>query len=89
MDRVELQLLVNLHRRSNPPSIGNILIAAQAAYTADEYQRGGDPEEQAHAGFADHYVRSISRLKSIAAKEVHFSHDDNVVNSDSIGSINT
>ncbi len=54
---------------------GNILVAAQAAYTADEYQRGGDPAEQAHEGLEDQYLRSISKLKSVAADAVYFSHD--------------
>ena len=55
---------------------GNVLVAAQAAYTADEYQRGGDPAEQAHKGLEEQYLQSISQLKSVAAKEVYFSHDD-------------
>lgn len=55
---------------------GRVLIAAQAAYTADEYRRGGDPESQAHDGLGDDYLRSITRLKSLAAAEVYFSHDD-------------
>ena len=58
---------------------GNILIAAQAAYNADEYQRGGDPVEQAHEGLKEQYLQSISRLKSVAAEEVYFSHDDTTV----------
>jgi glyoxylase-like metal-dependent hydrolase (beta-lactamase superfamily II) len=55
---------------------GNVLIAAQAAYTADEYQRGGDPAEQAHHGLEAQYLQSISQLKSVAATHVYFSHDD-------------
>ncbi len=55
---------------------GNVLVAAQAAYTADEYRRGGDPAEQAHKGLEEQYLRSISRLKSVAAREIYFSHDD-------------
>lgn len=54
---------------------GNILIAAQAAYTADEFRRGGDPASQAHEGLEDEYLRSILRLKSIGAETVYFSHD--------------
>ena len=54
---------------------GRTLIAAQAAYTADEYRRGGDPTEQAHEGLNEQYVQSISRLKSLAAERVYFSHD--------------
>lgn len=61
-----------------------VLIAAQAAFTADEYQRGGDPREQAHEGYGEEYVASISRLKSIRACEVHFSHDDRVATADTI-----
>lgn len=30
---------------------GRVAIAAQAAFTADEYLRGGDPTDQAHEGF--------------------------------------
>lgn len=55
---------------------GNVLVAAQAAFTAAEFLRGGDPVEQAHEGFAEQYLLSISRLKSVVAKEVYFSHDD-------------
>lgn len=54
---------------------GNVLIAAQAAYTADEYQRGGDPAEQAHQGLEEQYLQSISTLKSVAVEKVYFSHD--------------
>ena len=54
---------------------GNVLIAAQAAYTADEYRRGGDPVDQAHKGLEEQYLQSISHLKSVAAEEVYFSHD--------------
>ena len=54
---------------------GSVLIAAQAAYTADEFQRGGDPLVQAHEGFEAHYLESIARLKSVAADQVYFSHD--------------
>ena len=52
-----------------------LLIAAQAAYTADEYQRGGDPGTQAHRGLEREYVQSIERLKDLGADEVYFSHD--------------
>ena len=54
---------------------GNILVAAQAAFTADEYQRGGDVA-QAHEGLAAQYLRSISELRSVTADRVYFSHDD-------------
>lgn len=54
----------------------NILVAAQAAYTADEYLRGGDPVDQAHEGLGEVYVQSITRLKSLDAAQVYFSHDD-------------
>ena len=54
---------------------GRTLIAAQAAYTADEYRRGGDPAEQAHEGLNEQYVQSILRLKSLDAQRVYFSHD--------------
>jgi len=53
-----------------------VLVAAQAAYSAEEYQRGGDPETQAHDGFETAYLSSISRLKSLQAEHTYFSHDD-------------
>jgi len=51
------------------------LIAAQAAFTADEYQRGGDAKVQAHEGLEDSYLASLARLKLIEADEVFLSHD--------------
>lgn len=54
---------------------GNFLVAAQAAYTADEYKRGGDSVEQAHEGLEEAYLQSILQLKSVMAQEVYFSHD--------------
>ena len=51
------------------------LIAAQAAFTADEYRRGGDPKEQAHEGLEDSYLASLARIKLIEADEVFLSHD--------------
>lgn len=56
-------------------SSSTILIAAQAAYTAAEYLRGGDAADQAHKDFEGHYLESISRLKSFGADVVYFSHD--------------
>ena len=57
---------------------GNVLVAAQAAFTVDEYQRGGDTA-QAHEGLEAQYLRSISELKSVAVDRVYFSHDDRTV----------
>ncbi len=57
---------------------GDILIAAQAAYTADEFLRGGDVN-QAHEGLEEKYLQSNLQLKSIAAEVVYFSHDDKAV----------
>ena len=54
---------------------GPILIAAQAAWTAAEYEQGGDPENQAHEGLGAVYLRSLERLKALAAHRVLFSHD--------------
>jgi glyoxylase-like metal-dependent hydrolase (beta-lactamase superfamily II) len=51
------------------------LVAAQAAYTAGEFDRGGDPEEQAHSGLEAQYRRSIARLKTLSATHIYFSHD--------------
>lgn len=51
------------------------LIAAQAAFTADEFRRGGDPGVQAHEGFEVPYEQSIARLKSLGAHATYFSHD--------------
>jgi N-acyl homoserine lactone hydrolase len=56
-----------------------IVVAAQAAYTADEYLTGGDPELQAHEGLNARYTRSIARLKSVGADRVLFSHDSRTV----------
>jgi len=56
-----------------------LLVAAQAAFTADEYHRGGEPSEQAQEGLAERYVESIARLKSLKADRVYFSHDARVV----------
>ena len=58
---------------------GNLLVAAQAAYTAEEYRHGGNPTEQAHDGLGEKYLQSISQLKSVGAREVYFSHDDQAV----------
>lgn len=52
-----------------------VVVAAQAAFTADEYLRGGDPGDQAHEGLECRYVESIARLKSIGANGIYFSHD--------------
>jgi N-acyl homoserine lactone hydrolase len=54
---------------------GSTLIAAQAAFTAAEFGHGGDADAQAYEGLQDEYLRSISRLKSIGADRVYFSHD--------------
>ncbi len=54
---------------------GAILIAAQAAFTADEFRRGGDPGVQAHEHLEAEYVDSIARLKGISSRRIFFSHD--------------
>jgi N-acyl homoserine lactone hydrolase len=54
---------------------GLTLIAAQAAFTASEFVGGGDAAAQAYQGLQNEYLSSISRLKSIGADEVYFSHD--------------
>ena len=41
-----------------------ILVAAQAAFTVDEYHRGGDPKEQAHEGLEDRYLRVDRSVES-------------------------
>lgn len=53
---------------------GSVLIAAQAAYNAEEYRLGGDVV-QAHAGLEDQYLQTISELKTLAPIAVYFSHD--------------
>jgi len=58
---------------------GKLLVAAQAAYTADEFRQGGDPDSQAHPGYSDIYRESISMLNSLDAKKIYFSHDDRVI----------
>jgi N-acyl homoserine lactone hydrolase len=57
-------------------SSGQILVAAQAAFTADEYNRGGDPEVQAQEGLETSYLESIARLRSMRAHRIFFSHDE-------------
>ncbi len=52
-----------------------VLIAAQAAFRAEEFERGGDPEAQGHEGYEAAYLDSIARLKSLAADRYLFSHD--------------
>lgn len=56
-----------------------VLIAAQASFTAEEYLRGGDPDDQAHSGLTTEYVDSIVRLKAMGADETCFSHDARAV----------
>ena len=58
---------------------GSVLVAAQAAFTAHEYQHGGNPADQAHEGLQTQYLDALARLKSIPADEVYFSHDDKTV----------
>ena len=53
---------------------GPALIAAQAAYTAAEYETGGDTG-QAFEGLERTYIKTIARLKSLGAGRVCFSHD--------------
>lgn len=57
---------------------GPVVVAAQAAFSADEYERGGEPAAQAHEGFEQHYTASIARLKSLGARQVYFSHDTRI-----------
>lgn len=54
---------------------GPYLVVAQAAYTIDEYNRGGDPVEQAHPGLERQYVETIASLKQIQAARLFLSHD--------------
>ena len=56
------------------------LIAAQAAYSAAEYETGGDIS-QAFEGMALAYTETIAHLKSLEASEVCFSHDHRAVHS--------
>lgn len=53
---------------------GLAIVGAQAAYTAAEFEAGGDAAE-AHDGMADIYRSSIRRLKSLRPARVFFSHD--------------
>lgn len=50
------------------------LIAAQAAYTAAEFNSGGDTKE-AHQGLEKAYLDSLRKLKALTPAEVFFSHD--------------
>ena len=54
---------------------GSELIAAQAAFTLDEYAAGGYPDSQAHEGLQEVYCASIERLKALQAQRTYFSHD--------------
>jgi len=63
---------------------GRVLIAAQAAWTAEEYRLGGDPENQAHPGLGELYQQSLARLKALGASRVLFSHDTAEVNDSSL-----
>ena len=51
------------------------LIAAQAAFSFDEFHRGGDPEVQAHEGLEQAYVDSLHRLRGLCADRIYLSHD--------------
>ncbi|MBC7103527.1 MAG: N-acyl homoserine lactonase family protein [Parvibaculum sp.] len=55
---------------------GPVIAGAQLAYTAAEFEAGGDPAE-AHDGMVDIYYASIRRLKSLQPARVFFSHDRN------------
>ncbi len=55
---------------------GAILIAAQVAFSSEEFKTGGNPKVQGHEGFAEAYCDSISRLKMLGARRILFSHDD-------------
>ena len=61
-------------------SVGRTVIAGQAAYTASEYAN----PEQAHARGLDSawdrqkYLESLRRLRELAPRRVHFSHDPTV-----------
>ena len=52
-----------------------LLIAAQAAFSLDEFVRGGDPEVQAYEGIEEKYVASLDRLITIDADRIYLSHD--------------
>ncbi|MCC7267735.1 MAG: N-acyl homoserine lactonase family protein [Caulobacteraceae bacterium] len=53
---------------------GSLMVGAQVAYTAAEFEAGGDVAE-AHEGMGETYRASIERLKSLAPRCVFFSHD--------------
>ena len=61
-------------------SLRPTLIAAQAAYSATEYETGGDIS-QAFKGMELAYTETLARLKSLEASEVCFSHDQRTVHS--------
>lgn len=54
---------------------GQALIAAQAAFTYEEFLRGGDPEVQAHHGLTDQYTQSLRMLRATERQSIFFSHD--------------
>lgn len=53
----------------------SVLVAAQAAFSRAEYDRGGDPDVQAHDGLQAAYLDSMRRLQALGADHVLFSHD--------------
>ena len=61
-------------------SLRPTLIAAQAAYSATEYETGGDIS-QAFKGMELAYTETLARLKPLEASEVCFSHDQRTVHS--------
>jgi len=54
---------------------GRALIAAQAAFSGEEFARGGDPGIQAHEGLDAQYLASIKKLRALAPRAIYFSHD--------------
>jgi glyoxylase-like metal-dependent hydrolase (beta-lactamase superfamily II) len=53
---------------------GRILIAGQAAYSAEEFARG-EPDESNASWDAARYAESLTRLRDIAPVRAYFSHD--------------
>ncbi len=59
---------------------GRVVIAGQAAYTADEYANPREPHPRGldAAWDREKYLESLTRLRELGPRRVHFSHDTTV-----------
>jgi N-acyl homoserine lactone hydrolase len=59
---------------------GRIVIAGQAAYSAEEYARANGAGDAEGAWSQELYLKSLSHLRGLEPREVYFSHDTAVWN---------